>query len=204
MEGVSSGHGRHPDRTGLGHEELIDETGCPGIPGYYHPGCPRLYRRPTNAGGNLNSHHRAYGGNSGVLTVEIAQEVAVGVGNQVAEGEVNVDEHTFRAEKSVMRSAISERPPGPDRPEYPLPHTGQAEHQEKTGARDLGCPERPSGRHSGGRRSPASAGGGAVTHDGLLRRIPSIGPRITLELTYQVVGLEAYATGTPAPGLFCR
>ena len=31
------------------------------------------------------------------LTVAIAQEVAVGVGNQVAEGEVNVDEHTFRA-----------------------------------------------------------------------------------------------------------
>ena len=31
------------------------------------------------------------------LTVEIAQEIAVGVGNQVAEGEVNVDEHTFRA-----------------------------------------------------------------------------------------------------------
>ena len=31
------------------------------------------------------------------LTVGIAQEVAAGVGNQVAEGEVNVDEHTFRA-----------------------------------------------------------------------------------------------------------
>ena len=31
------------------------------------------------------------------LTMAIAQEVAVGVGNQVAEGEVNVDEHTFRA-----------------------------------------------------------------------------------------------------------
>ena len=31
------------------------------------------------------------------LTVAIAEEVAVGVGNQVAEGEVNVDEHTFRA-----------------------------------------------------------------------------------------------------------
>ena len=45
-----------------GQVELINETGCTGIPGHYRPGCPRLYWWPTNAGANLNAHHRTYGG----------------------------------------------------------------------------------------------------------------------------------------------
>ena len=39
------------------------------------------------------------------LTVEIAQEVAKGVGDQVAAGEVSVDEHTFRAIWAVTARA---------------------------------------------------------------------------------------------------
>ena len=38
-----------------------------------------------------------------------------------------------------------------DRPEHPLPHTGQAGHRDETGTRDLGCAERLGGRRSGGR-----------------------------------------------------
>ena len=45
--------------------------------------------------------------------------------------------------QDVCRDRRGERQQHCDRSQHPLPHTGQAEHRDEAGTRDLGCAERP-------------------------------------------------------------
>ena len=53
--------------------------------------------------------------------------------------------------QDVCRDRRGERQQHCDRSQHPLPHTGQAEHRDEAGTRDLGCAERPGGRRRIGR-----------------------------------------------------
>ena len=132
--------------TASSEEDAVIEAIAAGATGYLHK-----YSRPEElvqavldvAEGRLRIPDKVIRKVFAMFRADRELRLSPGLGQADGAGKGCPD--SVRQRHVVLRDGRCERQQRGDRQEYPLPHTGQAGHQDETGTRHLGRAERPGG-----------------------------------------------------------